>query len=255
MSNLFNLVKYFVVKDIRARFAGSGLGVLWALILPIFQILIYWFVFSTVMRVRPYSNAQIPYVYFLLSTFFFWLTIPDGILRSGTVIIENAELVKKVSFPNIALPVAVTLSSYLQNMIGIVFFIIMYSLSGMAHLQMFFILPVLFLQVLFSIGAGMLMSAVVPYMRDIQQVMNYVLQGMFFLSPVLYGMDSIPEKFRSLAYLNPITVYIESYHTIIFERHFPDLRYLGGMVFISGFFLLLGLKVFNKLNEGFADIL
>jgi len=255
MSNLFNLIKYFLIKDIKARYAGSGLGILWTILVPVFQIFLFWFVFSTIMRVRPYSNAQVPYVYFLLSTFFFWLSIPEGILRSGTVIIENAELVKKVPFPNIALPISVTLSGYLQNMIGVIFFILIYSVSGLSHLHLFLIVPVLFLQLLFSVGAGVLIAAIVPYVRDVQQVMGYVLQGMFFLSPVLYSLDAIPERFRSLVYLNPVTIYIESYHTIIFERAFPSLWLVGGMICISGLFLFLGIRVFNKLNKGFADIL
>jgi ABC-type polysaccharide/polyol phosphate export permease len=255
MSNLFNLVKYFLIKDIKARYAGSGLGMLWTLIMPIFQILLYWFVFSTIMRVRPYSNAQIPYIYFLLSTFFFWLSIQEGILRSGTVIIENADLVKKVPFPNIALPVSVTLASYLHNMVGVIFFILIYAVSGLSHFYLFLIVPVLLLQILFSLGAGMLMAAVIPYVRDLQQFMGYVVQGMFFLSPVLYGLDAIPEEFRNLAYLNPVTIYIEAYHTIIFEKSLPGLWNMCSMAVISGLFLFTGVKVFRKLNEGFADIL
>jgi ABC-type polysaccharide/polyol phosphate export permease len=255
MSTWFKLVKYFLIKDIKSRYAGSGLGIIWAVILPVFQILIYWFVFSTIMRVRPYSNAQIPYIYFLLSTFFFWLAFLEGILRSCTVIIENAELVKKVPFPNIALPISVTLSIYLQNMIGVIFFIIIYSISGLSHFCLFLIIPVLLLQFLFSLGAGMFMAAIVPYVRDLQQVMGYVLQGMFFLSPVIYSLDAIPKRFRNLAYLNPVTIYIESYHKIVFEKTFPSLWHLGGMICISGLFLFLGIKTFRKLNEGFADIL
>jgi ABC-type polysaccharide/polyol phosphate export permease len=255
MSKWVKLVRYFLIKDIKSRYAGSGLGIIWAVILPVFQILLYWFVFSTVMRVRPYSDTQIPYLYFLLSTFFFWLAIPEGILRSGTVIIENAELVKKVPFPNITLPIAITLACYLHNMIGVIFFIIIYSVSGLSHSYLFLIIPVLFLQLLFSLGAGMFMAAIVPYVRDLQQVMGYVLQGMFFLSPVIYSLDAIPERFRSIAYLNPVTIYIESYHTIILKKALPNLWHVGVMVCISGLFLSLGIKVFKKLNEGFADIL
>jgi ABC-type polysaccharide/polyol phosphate export permease len=255
MSNWLNLIKYFLIKDIKSRYAGSGLGVFWTFILPVFQILLYWFVFSTIMRVRPYSNAQIPYVYFLLSTFFFWLAFSESFTRSGMVIVENAEIVKKVHLPNIVLPVSVTLSSYLHNMIGVIIFIVIFAASGSLHLHLFLIAPVLFLQLLFSVGLGMVMAALVPYVRDLQQVVGYVIQGMFFLSPVIYSLDAIPERFRGLAYLNPITVFIESYHTIIFERHLPGLWYVVGMVCISGLSIFLGIKVFNKLKEGFADIL
>jgi ABC-type polysaccharide/polyol phosphate export permease len=250
-----NLVKYFLIKDIKGRYAGSGFGIFWAVMLPVFQILLYWFVFSTVMRVRPYSNSQVPYVIFLLSTYFFWLAVSESIMRSGTTILENADLVKKVPFPTIVLPISVTLSGYLLNMVGVVFFILALTFSGMLHLSLFLIVPVLILQLLFSLGVAMLLAAIIPYMRDLQQVIGYVLQGMFFLSPVLYSIDAIPEEVRGLTYLNPLTLYIESYHKIIFERTFPGLWYMGAMVFCSGLFLFIGVKVFTKLNEGFADVL
>ncbi len=255
MTNWVNLVKFFLIKDIKSRYAGSGLGTFWTIMMPVFQILLYWFVFSTVMRVRPHGNAQIPYVFFLLSTYFFWLAVSESISRSGMTIIENAEIVKKVPFPLIVLPISMTLSSYLQSMVGVIFFIIAFTFSGMSHLSMFMIVPVLILQLIFSMGVALLLSAIVPYMRDLQQVIGYVLQGMFFLSPVLYSLDAIPEGVRGFTYLNPLTFYIESYHKIIFERALPDLWSIGGMVFFSGSFLFLGRKVFLKLNEGFADVL
>jgi ABC-type polysaccharide/polyol phosphate export permease len=255
MTNWVNLVKYFLIKDIKSRYAGSGLGMFWTIMMPVFQILLYWFVFSTVMRVRPYSHAQIPYVFFLLSTYFFWLAISESIVRSGMTIIENAELVKKVPFPIIILPISITLSSYLQSMVGVVFFILAFTFSGLSHLSMFMIVPVLILQLLFSMGVGMLLAAIIPYMRDLQQIVGYVLQGMFFLSPILYSLEAIPENLRVLTYLNPVTLYVESYHKIILERTLPGLWYWGAMAFYSGLFLFLGIKIFMKLNEGFADIL
>jgi ABC-type polysaccharide/polyol phosphate export permease len=255
MSQMVSLVKYFLIKDIKGRYAGSGFGLFWAIMLPVFQILLYWFVFSTVMRVRPYSNSQVPYVIFLLSTYFFWLATSESIIRSSTTIMENSDLVKKVPFPTIVLPISVTLSGFLQNMVGVVFFILALTFSGLSHMSLFFMVPVLILQVLFSLGVAMFLAAIIPYMRDLHQLIGYVVQGMFFLSPVLYSLDAIPEKIRFLAYLNPLTFYIESYHKVIFERSLPGPWYFAGMIFFSGFFLFFGRKVFMKLNEGFADIL
>ena len=255
MTNWVTLVKYFLIKDIKSRYAGSGLGMFWTIMMPVFQILLYWFVFSTVMRVRPHSNAQIPYVLYLLSAYFFWLAISEGIARSGMTIIENAELVKKVPFPIIILPISITLSSYLQSMVGVIVFIVVFTFSGLSHLYMFMIVPVLILQLIFSVGVGMLIAAIIPYMRDLQQIIGYVLQGMFFLSPILYSLEAIPENLRVLTYLNPVTLYVDCYHKIILERTFPALWYWGAMAFCSGLFLFLGIKVFTKLNDGFADIL
>ena len=255
MANWYNLIKYFVVKDIKARYAGSGLGVFWTVMMPLFQILLYWFVFSTVMRVKPHSGGHIPYVLFLLSTYFFWLAISDSVVRSGGTMIENAELVKKVPFPVIILPISITLSCYAQSMVGVALFVIAYAFSGFLHLSVILIVPVLAMQLLFSIGLGMILAAVIPFMRDLQQMIGYVLQGMFFLSPILYSMEAIPEAYRGLAYLNPVTLYIEAYHSVVFDGTLPGAWHMGGMALCSGLFLFVGVKTFKRLNEGFADVL
>ncbi len=255
MVNWLNLVKYFLIKDIKSRYAGSGLGIIWTVIMPLFQILLYWFVFSTVMRVRPHSGANMPYVLFLLSTYFFWIAISESIVRSGMTMIENADLVKKVPFPVIILPISITLSCYVQSMVGVALFIVAYAFSGFLHLSIILIVPVLFLQLLFSLGLGMLLAAIIPYIRDLQQILGYLLQGMFFLSPILYSMDAIPEAYRGLTYLNPVTLYVEAYHKVVFDGTLPGGWYMGAMVLCSGLFLFLGVKVFLRLNEGFADIL
>ncbi len=127
MKNKLNLLIYFLKKDIKARYAGSGLGLLWTIFTPLVQIVLFWFVFSGIMKARPYANTQMPYIYFLLSSFFFWLAFSEGISRASNVIIENSEIVKKISFPNILLPVTVTISSYLLNILGFLFFMIAYA--------------------------------------------------------------------------------------------------------------------------------
>lgn len=255
MKNRYNLLRYFLIKDIKARYAGSALGILWSFMLPIFQIMIYWFVFSNIMKARPYSDSQIPYIFFLLSGFFFWTAFAESISRASVCIIENSELVKKVPFNNIVLPLCMTLSSYFHNMIGLLVFLIIYSASGYLTINMLFFIPILICQIIFSIGLGMLISSIVPYIRDLQQIMGYVLQGMFFLSPIIYPMQAIPEKFRWLLYLNPITIFIESYHKSILNNSIPNVKEIALIFFICTLTLMIGIKTFNKLKEGFADIL
>ncbi len=251
----FSLLFYFLKKDIKSRYAGSGLGIVWTFLMPLIQILLFWFVFSTIMRARPYATTQFPYIYFLLSSFFFWLAFSEGLGRAANAVIENAEMVKKVSFPNILLPVTVTLSSYIHNMVGFIFFIIVYFFTTSFSVTILYILPVLFLQLLFSLGLGMLFSALIPYMRDIGQILSQIIQGLFFLSPIIYSIESVPEKFRILFYCNPITYFAASYHKIILLKEMPpQLNILIIFVLsISTFFG--GYYAFNKLRVGFADIL
>ena len=159
MSTWINLVKYFLIKDIKSRYAGSGLGMFWTFLMPLIQILLFWFVFSAIMKARPYANTQMPYIYFLLSSFFFWLAFSEGLIRASSVIIENAEMVKKVSFPNIVLPVTVTLSSYIHHMVGFVLFLAAYFISASVSPAIVLVIPILLLQIFFSLGLGLLFVA------------------------------------------------------------------------------------------------
>jgi ABC-type polysaccharide/polyol phosphate export permease len=250
-----DLLFYFLKKDIKARYAGSGLGLLWTVLVPLLQIVLFWFVFSAVMRSRPYANTQVPYLYFLLSSFFFWLAFVEGLGRSSTAIIENAEIVKKVSFPNVLLPVTVTTSSYLLNMIGFLLFIVVYAFTAALSPVVLLVVPILFLQFVFSLGLGMLLSALLPYLRDIGQILGYVLQGIFFLSPIIYSLESIPEKLRIIFYLNPITYFASSYHSVILLGKAPPPFHLGVMFVLSAASFICGVSAFRKLKDGFADVL
>jgi len=246
---------YFLKKDIKARYAGSGLGLLWSIFTPLVQIVLFWFVFSGIMKARPYATTQMPYIYFLLSSFFFWLAFSDGITRSSNIIIENAEIVKKISFPNIILPVTVTITSYLLNVIGFLFFMIAYTTTTTFSPIIVLVIPVLFFQLLFSLGLGMFLAALLPYIRDLGQIVGHILQGMFFVSPILYSIDSVPEKLRIIFYFNPITYFISSYHRILLLKEIPSLFFIWIIFCISITSFFGGFYTFKKLRDGFADVL
>jgi len=255
MRDKLNLLFYFLKKDIKAKYAGSGLGFLWTIIIPIIQIVLFWLVFSEILKARPYPRTNVPYMYFLLSAFFFWLALSEGLFRASFSIIENAETVKKIAFPNALLPISVTISSYLLNMIGFILFLIVYSFITSPSYMFLLIIPVLFFQFIFSIGLGMLLAALLPYVRDIGQVLGHVMQAMFFLSPIIYSLEAVPEKFRIFLYFNPMTFFASSYHKIILFREPPPLFFIGVIVCLSLATFIGGFYAFRKLKDGFADVL
>lgn len=255
MRDKLHLLFYFLRKDIKVKYAGSGLGLLWTVFTPLIQIVLFWFVFSAIMKARPYANTQIPYIYFLLSSFFFWLAFSEGIFRASHVIIENAEAVKKISFPNILLPITVTISSYLLNMVGFLLFIVTYSIITSISPVILLVIPVLSLQFFFSLGIGLILAAVIPYLKDLGQMLGNVIQAVFFISPIIYSIESVPEKFRILFYCNPLTYFASSYHHIILLREVPPLHYLVIIVIVSTLSFFFGLHTFRKLRDGFADVL
>ncbi|MEW6569605.1 MAG: ABC transporter permease [Nitrospirota bacterium] len=250
-----NILIYFLKKDIKSRYAGSGLGLIWAFLLPLFQIFLFWFVFAGILKARPFPGSEIPYLHFLLSSFFCWLAFSEGLMRSTTTILENSEIVKKVSFPNIVLPISATLSSYAHHLIGLAIFLLIYTVTVSLHFSFVFIVPVLALQIAFSAGLGMILASLLPYFRDLGQIMGYVLQGTFFLSPVMYSIDLIPEKLKFLVLLNPFTYFAVSYQKMILFKKPPDLFHFGLVLLFSLFALAVGTYIFRRLKDGFADVL
>lgn len=255
MARIFNLIIYFLKKDIKARYAGSGLGILWTVLMPVIQILLFWFVFSEIMKARPYANTQIPYIYFLLSSLFFWLAFSEGLMRAANSITENSEIVKKVSFPNIVLPITATISSYIHHMVGFILFIIIYAITTTFSPAIIMVVPVLILQLFFSFGMGMLLSAFLPYIRDIGQALGAALQGAFFLSPILYSIEAVPAKMRAILYFNPITYFASSYQKIILLNEVPQLSHISIILLLAISLPVCGYIVFQKLKDGFADVL
>lgn len=255
MNNKLNLLIYFLRKDIKAKYAGSALGILWTFLMPAVQILLLWFVFSAIMKARPYANTNMPYIYFLLSSYFFWLAFSEGLMRASNSILENTDIVKKISFPNIVLPVAVTLSSYLPHIVGFMLFITAYSFATSFSPVILLVVFIVVLQLLFSAGMGMLFSSLLPYVRDLGQILSQVLAGLFFLSPIIYSMEAVPGKIKILFQINPLTYFIVSYHKIILLREMPDFFDISIIVLLAAGSLACGFYAFNRLKEGFPDVL
>ncbi len=255
MKAKLNLLIYFLLRDIKMKYAGSVLGIAWSFLLPLFQIALFWFVFAGIMRARPYTSTEMPYIIFLLSSFFFWLAFSESLIRSSNIIIENAELVKKVNFPNVILPFAVTCSTYFHHMIGFIIFFIIYLFIGSPSPMFLLLIPVLFLQLIFSLGLGMLLSSLLPYLRDLGHIIGQVVQALFFLSPIIYSIELMPEKFKIIIYLNPITSFVSSYHKILLFKSPPSLLNIAVMSGLAISFFIGGFYTFRKFKQGFADVL
>jgi ABC-type polysaccharide/polyol phosphate export permease len=140
-------------------------------------------------------------------------------------------------------------------MLGFLLFLIVYAVTTHFSLSFILIIPVLLCQFVFSLGLGMLLAGLTPYIRDIGQILGYVLQAVFFLSPIIYSIESVPEQLRFIFYFNPITYFASSYHSIILLHTMPPLHYFGVIVSLAAISFLTGFIAFRKLQDGFADVL
>ena len=251
-----NLIYYLLKKEIKSLYIGSTLGMLWIILRPLLIIAVFWLVFSEIMKVRPYAGkVNVPYIIFMLSTIFFWLGFQEGVSRASTSIIEKGEIIKKVYIPIEVLPVVSVLSSYFNHMVGALIFLSVIAFLYNPSVLWLLLIPLIGLQILFSTGLGFLLSALSVYVRDLPQIINIVLQGLFFLTPIVYPIETVPEKVRFLFYLNPLTYFITMYQNILIYGTLPSAVNIFAVIVLTMTTFLIGFKVFRKLKEGFADIL
>ena len=251
-----SLTLHIVSRDIKERYAGSYLGFLWNFLYPIFFLIVYWFVFSKVIRIKaPVSDES--YLPFLFAGLFPWYAIQDGIMRGTTSIVDKGYIIKKVLLPHELFPLSANVSALIHHSIGFIIFLVLYYLwKGLPSLEGFIFFPLLYvLQLVFSFGWSMLLSAIAVYFRDMVHVIGIVLQGIFFLSPILYPPSALPQKFEFIVRLNPLTPLLEGYRSIIVQGKSPD---LDGLLYFAAFTVaitFIGFIVFRKLKPGFVDVL
>jgi len=254
--NYISLITHMVSRDIRERYAGSYLGIVWSFLYPIFFLIIYWFVFSKVMRVRGFAQDQ-AYLPFLLCGLFPWFAIQEGIMRGATSIIDKGYIIKKVLLPQELFPISATMSALLHQSIGFIIFLVIYFIwKGVSSVQGIFFLPLLYLlQISFCIGIALFLSSITVYFRDLTQIIGIALQGIFFLSPILYPPQALPKQFEFVMKLNPLSLLLDGYRTAIIEGKVPEVT---SMIYFALFTLVIGsvsIFVFRKLKSGFPDVL
>lgn len=249
--NYRELLKTSVKKDIGGKYKHSFLGVLWSFINPLLQILVYALIFPLVMK---NGGSYKDYTVFMVCGLIPWAYFTTVINRASFIMIENGNILKKVYFPRSILPLSLVTSetiNFLVSCIIILAFIVIKGF-GISKIILFFPL-VLLIQYVLLLGIALIFSAVTVYMRDIQHFIGVVLQLLFYATPIVYSIDTIPENFRWILKWNPMTYIIEGYRAIFYNQTMPDLKSLGVLGIISIIILIVGYLLFNKLQKRFAE--
>jgi ABC-type polysaccharide/polyol phosphate export permease len=245
-------------RDIRSRYIGSTLGFFWSIINPILMLLIFTFLFSIVFKIKigDYGKER-GFVEFLICGFLPWMGFSEASLRSTGVIVENANLVKKLKFPSELFIVSTVLSSFLLQLIAFTIFILaLLLLKKMDSLLYLSFLPLAFvLQILFTVGIGLVLSCVNVFLRDIAQIVNSLFMIWLYITPVMYPLSMVPEKYRIFLTINPMTHLLEIYRSLILRPGLPNwtgVVYVGCLAIVL---LYVGQSIFLKLKPLFDDYL
>ena len=237
-----------VKREFQSKYRTSTLGAAWSVINPLAMIVVYTVVFSQVMRTRlPGVESAFAYSVFLCAGVLTWGLFAEITGRTQNVFLEHANLLKKISFPRISLPVIVVLNAGLNFSIVFGLFTIFLILSGNFPGWVFFaIFPILALQILFSIGLGMVLGVLNVFFRDVGQFFNIALQFWFWLTPIVYPVTILPERFRPLMSYNPMARLVEAYQTILVAGQWPNWYALWPVAVLSLLLCILGFRLFRK---------
>lgn len=242
-------LKSNVKKDIRGKYKGSFLGVLWSFINPLLSVVVYAIVFHYIMRFQIDH-----YLIYLISGIIPWSFFTNSVNTGLISILFNADIIKKVYFPRVILPIS-TVTSCLVNFSISCLIVILFALFGGVGISFYLILlPVVALiQYIFTLGVVFILSALEIYVRDIEHIINFFVSMLFYITPILYTPDYVPEKFSFLLKINPLAYIIDAYHSIIYYKELPNMGDLGIVFILSVITFFLGYKIFDKLQRGFAE--
>ncbi len=252
VKNLYNyreLLKSNVKKEIRGKYKGSFLGVLWSFINPLLQVAVYAIVFPYIMRVQTEN-----YLIYLIIGIIPW-TFFTTVINQGMVTVRiNAGIIKKVYFPREILPISVAVSGLINFLISCIIILLFCIFGGVGVSWHIIFLPLIaIIQFILTLGIAFALSAINVYIKDTEYLITFFINMLFYATPILYEATLFPESIRFILYLNPMTQVVEAYRNIFLYHQLPNLEGFVYLVVISIIILGIGLLIFRKLEKGFAE--
>jgi len=252
------LLSSFIKRDILIRYRGSFLGILWSFLNPLFLLLLYTFVFSVILGIRfPGSTAISAYSINLFCALIPWLAFSETIGRAPSLILSNVNLVKKTVFPLEILPVMAASTGFIHALISLlILFVAVIIAHGQLLYMTVFLLPIVMIpQILFTVGLAWMLSSMGVFVRDLGELVRIFLTAWMFLTPIMYPLEVIPERYRGYALINPMAVIAEGYRALIIKGALPDWKGLLWVSFLGVFMAAMGYLWFMKTKKAFADVI
>ena len=255
----WDLIAQMTRRNVEMRYRGSALGIVWSFVQPLMMLCVYTFVFSVVFRAKwgvdtDGGNGSFAVIMFCGMTLY--NLFAESVSSSCGTVAGQPNLVKKVIFPLEILPFCQVMTTFIIGLAWVaLLFIGAWLVLGFVGWTML-LLPVVLLPLfIFTLGVAYLVASLGVYVRDTQYVIGVILQMLFFATPIFYPISAVPERFRVILELNPLTVFIEQARNVFLYGRMPDWLFLGFATLVSLVVLQLGYFFFTKTKRGFADVL
>lgn len=249
-----------VKREISIKYKGSIGGPLWAILMPLCMLVIYTFVFSHIFKAKwgaqGYDAPKSEFALILFIGIIAYNFFSECITRSPTIITSNPNYVKKVVFPLGILPVVYVFSAFFNMFLTILVWLVGYVvISGIPHITILYLPLILLPLLIYSLGVSYFLASLGAYIRDINQLTGLVATALMFLSPIFYPISAIPEAFRTIMQINPLTPAVEEMRSVMYFGHSISWGIFVRSMSISIVFFIASFVFYSKTKKGFADVL
>jgi lipopolysaccharide transport system permease protein len=241
--------------ELRIKFVRSRLGGMWMILNPLAQVLIFAFVLSAVLSAKlPGIDNRYAYAIYLMAGTLGWSLFSEIVTRCLTMFIDNGNILKKLAFPRIALPLIVAGSALVNNVLLLAAVLLIFGTLGHFPGAGLLYLPVLMLVTMaLALGCGLILGVLNVFMRDIGQVVPVLLQFVYWFTPIVYMANIIPAEYRGWLVLNPLIPLIVSYQDVLLYSRPPDWSGLASTAVLAGALLAFSLVLFRKASPEMVD--
>jgi lipopolysaccharide transport system permease protein len=245
---------YFAWRDVKVRYKQSILGIGWAILQPFAMMVVFTLFFNKVAKI---SSGAIPYAIFSYTGLLFWNTFSSALTRSSNSLVQNQSVITKIYFPRIIVPISATIVAFIDFLFAFLVFVglmIYYHITpGLGGI--IFLIPAIVITFMAAAGLGLFLSSVNVKYRDVQQIVPFFIQVGLFLTPVIYPVSLVPERFQWILYLNPMTGVISAMRSLWLHQGTINRSFLAISIASSIILLLVGYRYFKSKEREFADII
>lgn len=242
-----------MMRDIQVLYKQAALGAAWAVIQPVFAVTVFTIVFGNFAKM---PSDGIPYPIFAFAAVLPWTYFAEATRRAATGLVDDAELVKKVYFPRLILPLAKVTAPLVDFAIAFCVLLVLMAFYGvMPSVKLLAVIPLIMVAGLLALAIGLWLGPVNVRFRDVKHTVPFLLQIGMYASPIVYPLSQVPAEWKHVYSLNPMVGVIEGFRWAVFDRGDPDFASLGiGLAVIIGM-LVLGLVYFKNQERNFADVI
>jgi ABC-type polysaccharide/polyol phosphate export permease len=248
-----SLLYMLVVRDLKTRYRSSVLGVAWSFLQPLGMMVVITFAFSVINRAPPTIKH---YSVFVLSGLLAWNFFSAAVTGATGSVVANAALVKKVYFPRLILPVSVVISSLINFLLALPVWMVVAIIAGHPiHVTLLLLPFVITVQVIFSVGMSFMLSTLNVFYRDTQFILELAMLALFFLTPIWYDIDSVPQREVGLwvRRLNPMASLVNIYQDLMYWGRPTDLDFVLRTVATGVAVLVVGYLIFRRFSPRFGE--